>query len=71
MCWSWSSGRVEPDQDTGLPFKISAKRSSFSSKSSSYLFRSNPKRGKDSVKEPRPKITSARPSERASNVEKR
>ena len=47
------------------------KSSTFSSNSSSYWPRSKPKRGNDSVKEPRPRITSARPFDSPSRVANR
>ncbi len=48
-----------------------ANRSSFSSNSWLYCDSSKPNSGNDSVNEPRPRITSARPFEAASTVEKR
>src|ERR1044072_2972809 len=55
----------------GCSFSAAANRSSFSLNSSSYCFRSRPNSGNDSMKEPRPRMTSARPFEIASMVEKR
>jgi hypothetical protein len=62
-------GRVLPRHVTASFLIRVANRSSFSSKSSSYCERSYPKSGKDSVKEPRPTVTSARPLEAALSVE--
>ena len=64
-------GRVVPDQVTASCRSSAANRSSFSSNNVSYCDRSWPNSGNDSVKEPRPRTTSARPPDAASRVEKR
>ena len=56
---------------TGSSGSNAANKSSFSENNSSYWARSNPNSGNDSMKEPRPRMMSARPSDMASIVEKR
>jgi hypothetical protein len=60
-----------PCHVTGFWSNSETKRSSFSSNSASYWRKSKPNSGKDSVNEPRPRITSARPFEAASTVANR
>ena len=69
--WSTSAGRVLPCQVTRSCRISAANRSSFSSNSSSYWLSSYPNKGKDSVNEPRPRMTSARPFDAASSVANR
>ncbi len=66
-----SGGRRLPDQTIGPSSRSAANRSSFSLNSSSYWPRSKPNSGNDSVNEPRPRMTSARPLESASSVANR
>ena len=71
MSWSVSGARSSPVQVTGSCGSSAENRLSFSSKSSWYWLSSKPNSGNDSMNDPRPRMTSARPFEMASSVENR